>query len=114
MAKIVQLDKGTVTTAHSAITTTTTSSAIDTTGYSAVLVYFNITGSGAWTIKLQGALTSSDDYIDLYDGNGIQMSTGSLTTDMCRLFVGIPDFIKVVATEDSNGATVTTKVQPVA
>jgi len=113
MANIVELNKGAVTTAHSAIAVTTTSSAIDTRGYNAVLVHVDITDSGAWTIKIQGALTPSDTYVDWYDSNGVLMSTGSISADQGIIFVGIPDTIKVVATEDTNGATLTVKVQPI-
>jgi len=35
-----------------------------------------------------------------------------LNSNKVFLFKGIPDWIKIVATEDADGATVTVKVQP--
>lgn len=112
--QITRMGKGAVTTAHAAGTAdTATSSAITCEGYNAVIVKVDVAGSGAWTIKLQGMLESTGTYADLYDNSGTLMSTGSISASRGQLFVGIPDYIKVVATEDSGTATVTVKVQPI-
>lgn len=111
--QIIKLAKGEVTTAHSAINATATSAVIKTNMHNAALLSCDITGTGAWTMKLQGAITSDGTYMDLYDSNGNLMSTGSITADRMQLFVGLPEFIKVVATEDTDGATMTVKVQPI-
>lgn len=113
MPYTMELARGAVTTAHSAITATATSSIIHADRHNAVLVHFDIDGTGAWTVKLQGALTSAGTYVDLYDNNGTLMSTGSISADRCYLFIGIPEYIKVVATEDSGTATATVIVQPI-
>ena len=110
---LVKMGKGTVTTAHSAISATATSSAINVNFHNAALVAVDFTGSGSWTVKLQGALTSDGVYKDLYDNNGSLLSTGSISADRIQLFVGLPENIKVVATEDSGTASITVKVQPI-
>lgn len=112
-SQINKMGKGDVTTVHDGISTTTTSNAVITQGFNAILVKCDFSGSGSWTIKVQGALQSSGIYADLYDNSGSLMSTGSISSDRCQLFVGIPDQIKILATEDSGTATVTIKVQPI-
>lgn len=108
--------KGTVTKIHDAITATATSEVVKCIGFNAILVTVTITGgANNWTFKLQGANASDGTFVDIYE----QANTGSmaLMSYQCNasrmfLFKGIPDFIKVVATEDVNGSTVTVEVQP--
>jgi hypothetical protein len=111
-----KLPKGSVITAHDAITETATSAEIDCTGYNAVLIEAIITeATQNWTFSLQGALTSGGTYADLYElANTGSMAAMSYQTNASKVFLfkGIPDFIKIVATEDVDGATVTVKVQP--
>jgi hypothetical protein len=112
--RVMQLEKGQITTAHATGTAATaTSNIIRTKGNNAVLVKVDISGSGAWTIALTGALEDTGAFASLYDANGNAMGTGSKTTSGCYLFVGVPELIKIVATEDSGTATVTVKVQPI-
>lgn len=111
------LIKGNVKTVLSAITETTTSAEIDCRGYNAALVEVAISGgANNWTFKLTGCLVTGGTFVDLYE----QANTGSMVamSYQCNasrtfLFRGIPDFTKVVATEDVNGSTVTVKVQPI-
>jgi hypothetical protein len=113
MNYISGMAKGAVTTTHAAGTAdTTTSNPVNVSGCNAALVHVNISGSGAWTVKLQGAMEANGTYVDLYNGAGSQMTTGSIAADRCQLFLGIPDYLKVVATEDSGTATVEIKIQP--
>jgi hypothetical protein len=107
--------KGPVTTAHSAIQATATSAPIDCTGYNAVLVEASISATFNWTFKVQGCLTENGTYVDCYElANTGSMALMSYQTNASKVFLfkGIPDWIKIVATEDANGATVTVRVQP--
>lgn len=118
MSTILQVEKmlkGTVTTAHSDIIATATSKAIDTKGYNALLVYFTISAAQNWTIKVQGSDSRNGTYADCYElANTGSMAAMSyqLNANRVFLFKGIPDWVKIVATEDADGATVTVKVQP--
>ena len=108
--------KGAVTTAHSAITATATSAEIDCRGYNSILVEAAISVAVKnWTFKVQGCMTSGGTFVDWYE----QANTGTMTlmsyqTNASKGWVwhGIPDYIKIVATEDEDNATVTVKVQP--
>ena len=102
----VQLARGKVVTALSAVEATTTSKAFRANGHNAILVHCNLTG-GAWTVKLQGAPTYDGNYADIYDQNNIQMATSSLSADAVKLFVGIPENFKIVATEDTDTGAMT-------
>ncbi len=110
-----KMSKGPVTTAHNAITMTTTSNEIDCRGYNAVLIEASISAAFNWTFKIQGCMVSGGTFVDCYE----QANTGTMTlmSYQCNasrifLFRGVPDYIKIVATEDQDGATVTVKVQP--
>ena len=105
--------KGTVTIAHNAITVTTTSTTISTVGYNAVLISTLITGTGTWNVKLQGKFTEDGTFMDMYDNNGNLLSYGNLSTSAIRLFTSVPDYIQIVATEITDGATLTVEVQPI-
>jgi hypothetical protein len=108
--------KGSVTTAHSAITATTTSTEIDCRGFNAVLVEVAISVQvKLWTTKIQGCLSSGGTFIDWYEmANTGTMTLMSYQTNASKGFVfkGIPDYIKIVATEDEDTATYTCRVQP--
>ena len=81
--------------------------------YNALILYIDIAGSGAWTIKIQGSADQSDDKKDVYDCNGALMSTGSISTSRCVVFVGIPKFYTIVATEDSGTSTIIVKQEKI-
>ena len=107
--------KGNIITAHSAITATATSAPINCQGKNALLVYFTTSAANNWTIKIQGSDTRNGTYADCYElANTGSMAAMSYQLNANRVFLfrGIPDWIKVVATEDADGATVTVKVQP--
>jgi hypothetical protein len=115
MTDVYMMSKASPVTAISAKAVTTTSDPIDCKGYNAVLVYFTTSAEKNWTIKVQGCDTRNGTYADCYE----QANTGSmaamsyqLNANRVFLFKGIPDWIKIVATEDADGATVTVKVQP--
>jgi len=110
-----KMGKGGIVTAHSAIVATATSAEIDCRGYNAVLIEASLSATFNWTFKVQGCMVSGGTFVDCYE----QANTGSMVamfhqTNASRIFLfkGIPDYIKIVATEDADGATVTVKVQP--
>jgi hypothetical protein len=97
-----------------AVAVTTTSSKIDARGYNAALLKVTLSAAKNWTIKLQGAMHEQDTYVDLYElANTGSMAAMSYQFDASRMFLfkGIPDWIKVVATEDVDGATCTVEIQ---
>ena len=114
--KITKQYAGGVTVAHSAITGTATSAEIDCRGYNSLLVEANITvATKLWTFKLTGCLTSGGTFSDVYElANTGVMTVMSYQTSTSKIFLfrGIPSFVKIVATEDEDGATVSVRVQP--
>jgi hypothetical protein len=113
---LVRFAKGGVTATHTEAEATATSAAVDCRGYNAVLVHAVFTGAANWTIKLQGAMTKTGTFVDWYE----QANTGTMTamsyqTNASKgwIWKGIPDWIKIVATEDVNGQKVTINVQPI-
>lgn len=113
---IQKQNKGYVTTVHSAITETTTSAEINCSGYNSILVEVAISGgANNWTFSLTGCMVTGGTFVNLYEqantGSMVQMSY-QCNASRTFLFRGIPDYVKVVATEDVNGSTVTVKVQP--
>jgi len=118
MMGIVDIDKinrGNVEEIFTAIDATTTSAKINCKGYNAILIDAAFSGAANWTFKVQGSLTENGTYKDCYklkdDGT---MALMSYQTNASRIFLfkGIPDWVKIVATEDVDGQTVTVKVQP--
>lgn len=110
-----KMGKGSVTTAHNAITATATSAEINCVGFNAVLVYVTLDSAHNWTFKLQGCPTTGGTFVDWYElANTGSMVAMSYQCNASRgfIFKGIPDYIKIVATEDEDGATCTVKVQP--
>ena len=106
-------DKGEVIAVHSGLTATATSSEFVSNGYNAMLVEVIITGSGSWTISLQGSSSSGGTFSNVYDNNKTQQTTGSISASRIQLFTVTPDFMKIVATEDSGTATCSVNVIPV-
>ena len=109
-----KMTKGPITTAHSAITANATSDEIDCRGYNSLLVHFVSNSSIlTWTISVQGAMGSGLTFVPLLD-KATGLAVSEITTDISGYFVisNIPDYIKIVATEIDDGATVTCKVQP--
>jgi hypothetical protein len=111
-----EMSKGTPVTAHSAIEATTTSAVIDCRGKNAILVHITIAvATKKWTTKIQGSFTKNGTFVDLYElANTGSMAAMSYQCDASRmiLFKGIPDYIKIVATEDEDGAKYSAVVQP--
>lgn len=104
--------KGSVTTAHSAITETATSSEIDCSGYNALLVETIVTVAAKnWTVKVTGCLSTGGTFGDCYDGSTLM----SYQTNASKIAIwkGIPNFVKIAATEDEDTGTCTVRVQPI-
>ncbi|NPV90067.1 MAG: hypothetical protein HPY50_04735 [Firmicutes bacterium] len=111
-----KMSKGPVTVAHNAIDATATSTEIDCRGYNGILVEANISAAFNWTFKVQGCMVSGGTFVDWYEmANTGTMTLMSYQCNASRGWVwkGIPDYVKIVATENADGATVTVKVQPV-
>jgi hypothetical protein len=66
-----------------------------------------------WTIIVQGAMGSGLTFVPLLD-KATGLAASEITTDISGYFTisNIPDYVKIVATEVDDGATVTVKVQP--
>ena len=112
---INSIEKSTPANAINAVVATTTSRPIDAKGKNAVLLKITIADAVQnWTVKLTGSFTRGGTYVDLYElantGSMAQMSYQTNASKMI-LFKGIPDWIKVVATEDVNAATCSVDVQ---
>jgi hypothetical protein len=105
--------KGIKTVAINAASGTTTSSEINIGDNNAILIDVVISGSGTWKIDVQGELVSGGTFKDIYDNYDNQLTTGNITANRMRLFVAVPKFIKIVATEVVNGATCTVNVMPI-
>ena len=111
---IEQINKGTPITLMSEVTATTTSAPIDARGKNAVLVKITLSGAANWTISLEGAFKRNDTYVALWEqantGNMAAMSHQTNASKMI-LFKGIPDYIKVKATEDVDGQKCSIEIQ---
>lgn len=115
LVDVYQKSKGSVVTALKDKAATSTSEKIDCTGYNSVLVQVILNATKNWTIKIQGSLTENGTYADCYElANTGEMALMSHQTNASSVFCfkGIPDWIKVVATEDEDGAKITVHVQP--
>jgi hypothetical protein len=111
---VAKMSKGAVTTAHNAITGTATSAEIDCRGFNSLLVHWvSSTTDKTWVISVTGAMGSGLTFVPLLDKT-TGLAASEITTDISGFFVisNIPDYVKIVATETDDGATVTCKVQP--
>jgi len=106
--------KGTVTIAHNAITGTATSAEVDCSGFNSLLVHWISSATDkTWVISIVGATGSGLTFVPLLDKT-TGLAASEITTDISGFFVisNIPDYVKIVATETDDGATVTCRVQP--
>ena len=109
---VAKMSKGAVTTAHNAITATATSAEIDCRGFNSLIIHWVSSAiDKTWTIQIAGATGSGLTFAPWITSIGVD---NTYTTDITGFFVvqGIPDYIKIIATEVDDGATVTCKVQP--
>jgi hypothetical protein len=102
--------KGAVTVAHNAILATATGTEINTQGFNSIMIEEIITiAAKLWTVKLTGSLISGGTFSDVYDnGTLCSMQTNS---SKIMLFKGIPQFLKIVATEDEDTGKCTVRYQ---
>ncbi len=104
---LIQKARGGKRTAIPALTAaTTTSEQQEMQGHNALVLFAEITGTGTWTVKIQGASERNGTYMDLQDERGDAMALASATASIAQVFIGIPDDFRIVATEDVNGATI--------
>lgn len=76
-------------------------------GHNAIILFADLTVvAGEYSVKIQGK-SPSGTFMDLYDHNGNLMEMSSITADKAQLFVGIPEYFRLVVTEDTNGGTLT-------
>lgn len=111
---VSKMSKGAITIAHNAITATATSAEIDCRGFNSLLVHWVSSATDkTWVISITGATGSGLTFVPLLDKT-TGLAASEITTDISGFFVisNIPDYIKIVATETDDGATVTCKVQP--
>jgi hypothetical protein len=112
--EVRELMRGTVTTAHAAGTAATaTSSAIDCRGFNGILIDFAITGAANWTISITGCDTDTGTFKNVYLTDSTTQMSLQLNANRVWSWKGVPNYIKVVATEDADGQTVTVKAQPI-
>jgi len=114
---VSKMSKGAVTVAHNAITAGATSAEISAVGFNAILVEVGISGAAKkWTFTVQGCMVTGGAFVDMYEmantGALALMTVVDLTVSRGFVFKGVPDYIKIVAAETEDGATVTVKVQP--
>ncbi len=105
------INQGTTTTALSLVQSTTTSAAIDCRGFDSVIVEIAVTVAvKLWTVALSGA--------NAVDGTFNALSTGATAmskqtnTTYCGVWRGVPDWVKVTATEDEDTGKCTVKITP--
>jgi hypothetical protein len=105
----VRSPKASVATAINNVSETTTSSVIDARLYNSILLYIDVGSS--WSVKITGCDTSDGTFKDCYDNNGNPLSSTNMTASKIQLFIGLPEYIKIVATEVSGSANCTVKYQ---
>jgi len=112
---VAKMSKGGMAVVHSAITGTATSTEQSADGFNSLLIEVELDAAHNWTFKLQGSMISGGTFKDWYElANTGVMTAMSYQCNASRGFVfkGIPDYYKIVATEDEDGATVTVRCQP--
>lgn len=104
---MIQMANGSKKTAMSGKTSTYTTELLKSNEHNGIRLYFIMTsGTGTWTIKLQGK-SNSGEWVDCYDNLGNQMSINNVTANKSQSFVTLPHIFRIVATEEVDGATVT-------
>lgn len=116
---VLTMQKGSVTTAHNAITATATSAEIDCRGYNAVSVEMACSAfsTGNWVAAILGCAVSSGTFGPCFspkdDGTFVAQATPAISADgnTTYYFKGIPNYIEIEATRTTDG-TLTCKVTP--
>ena len=110
--QILKKPKGQPIVANRAKTATATSNVINCSGYNSLLVHWVSSATDkTWTIQVLGSTASNGTFVEWITSAG---ASNLYTTDISGFFIvqGIPDYIKIVATEVDDGATITCTVQP--
>jgi len=116
---VSKMSKGTVTTAHSAITGTATSAEIDCRGFNAISVEMACSAfsSGNWVASILGCAISGGTFGVCYspkdDGSHVAQATPAISANgnTTYYFRGVPNYVKILATRTTDG-TLTCKVTP--
>jgi hypothetical protein len=111
MRAVIDNFRGDAVAAIDNVAVTTTSDAIDVRGFNSAQLMITIADAVQnWTVKLVGCATLAGTYVDLYEG-ATQMS--KQTNASCGVtWKGLPNYVKVVATEDVNGAKCSVSLTP--
>lgn len=95
------------------ISATGTSGVIDCSECSSLRVVLTVdSGSGKWDIHLQGCPTSSGTFVNEYM-SGVQLKEANITSTRGFVFPCPPKYAKLVATEITNGATISVIATPI-
>ena len=108
----IKKPKGVATLVHDEITTTATSTVVNCIGYNSLLIFWESSATDkTWTIQVLGSTSLTGTYVPWITSAGLD---NTYTTDISGFFIvqGIPDYVKIVATETDNGATVSCTIQP--
>jgi len=116
---VAKMTKGSVTTAHDAITATATSFEIGCGGFNAISVECACSAfsTGNWVITILGCALSGGTFGACYspkdDGTFVAQATPviSVNGNTTYYFKGAPNFVKILATRTTDG-TLTCKVTP--
>jgi len=100
--------------ALAAVDASTLSARLSMADFNSVLMHCDVTGTGDWTISIQGAMTVDGTLINMgkVDGDGSAYSI-QFTVDAYTTFRGVPDWIAINAIENSGTSTLTVTVQGV-
>lgn len=117
---VSKMTKGAVETPHNGINSTTTSSELDCRGFNTISLECTISGisGGSWIASLTGCSVSGGTFGNCFtpkdDGTFAQQKTPTLNANgnTTYYFRGIPNYLKIVATETGNGGNLTCKVTP--
>ncbi len=117
---VSKMSKGSVTTAHSAITGTATSNEIDCRGFNAISVEMaaSALSSGNWVASILGCAVSGGTFGACYspkdDGSHVAQATPAISANgnTSYYFKGIPNYTKILATRTTDG-TLTCKCTPI-
>lgn len=97
--------------AFTSLSGTSISPEVDCRGFNAILLHVVISGNGKWKFDILNSTITNGEFIEAYDYDK-QLTTGEITTSRCVLLKGVGDYIKVRATEITDGSACTVKVQP--
>jgi hypothetical protein len=114
---VAKMSKGQLQTATalglSGMTATTTSNEIDCREFNGLEIDFGIAGTGKWEVEITGCSISGGTFKSVYLGrSSTPLKRSNLTANSIFSFPITSNYTKIVATEITNGATVTINATP--